>query len=418
MQAQIIVPIIEQHAEEAAILWLQRNDVIHDPHYSLKDIAHHDDRIEAHIDGLRIAGDAGWDICKTALSLNEPGEIFVAAVLAFEGDDGNRVDEVVQIALDEIDNWCALISAVGWIADEHYQRWIPGMLMTNSLTYRRLAVVSSILVNQVHEPSLIAAFDDTEPYFQARALRAAGELKCYSLLPKLIEKLKSDNINCQFWAARSAVILGDKHALKILKTFAIVESPFLMPCLQLMLRVMDVPDSTQWLTDFTKGPEVLRQAVIASGIIGDPLYIPWLINLMLVAEVARVAGEAFSMITGVDIAYDSLDGDWPEGFEAGPTEDPQDESVAMDQDDDLPWPAQHLIQEWWDKHQNNFQIGIRYLVGKPVSVEHCLHVLKTGYQRQRRAAAIELAILQPNEVLFNTRAEGFIQQNQLKKLSI
>jgi uncharacterized protein (TIGR02270 family) len=91
MEALIIQPIIEQHAEEAAFLWLQRDAAIHEPHYSLKDIAHLDDRLEAHIDGLRIAGDTGWEICKAALALNEPGEVFAAAVLAFEGEDGQRI---------------------------------------------------------------------------------------------------------------------------------------------------------------------------------------------------------------------------------------------------------------------------------------------------------------------------------------
>ena len=100
-----------------------------------------------------------------------------------------------------------------------------------------------------------------------------------------------------------------------------------------MLRVMDVPSSTKWLSDFTQSPEVLRPSII-----GDPMYIPWLINLMTVPEVSRVAGEAISMITGVDLAYDDLDGEWPEGFESGPAENPEDEDVAMDSDEDLPWP--------------------------------------------------------------------------------
>jgi hypothetical protein len=41
------------------------------------------------------------------------------------------------------------------------------------------------------------------------------------------------------------------------------------------------------------------------------------------------------MITGVDIAYEDLEGVWPEGFEAGPTENPENENVAMDPDEDL-----------------------------------------------------------------------------------
>ena len=53
---------------------------------------------------------------------------------------------------------------------------------------------------------------------------------------------------------------------------------------------------------------------------------------------ARVAGEALAMITGLDLAYLDLDGEPPAGFEAGPTDDPADPSVAMDEDEHLPWP--------------------------------------------------------------------------------
>jgi uncharacterized protein (TIGR02270 family) len=128
---------------------------------------------------------------------------------------------------------------------------------------------------------------------------------------------------------------------------------------------------------------------------------------------ARVAGESFTMITGVDLAYDDLEGEWPEGFEAGPTEEPEDEDVEMDPDEDLPWPEPELIHEWWGKNKNNFQNGTRYLCGKPISEQQCQHVLRYGYQRQRAAAAIELAIMNPGQPLFEVRAPGFRQQKLL-----
>ena len=417
MEALTIKPVIEQHAEAASSLWLQRDWAMRDPHYSLKDLVHLDDRLEAHIDGLRIAGDAGWEICKQALAANEPGEVFAAAVLAFEGGDGQRVDEVVTVALAEPENWRALISATGWLSDDNYQRWIPGLFTANDLSYRRLAIAASVIRRQDSETALVAALDDPEPNFQARDLRAAGELKRRDLLPLLQQKFKSEDPSCQFWAAWSAVLLRDKAAVEILKTFTTAESPFLEQALQLMLRVMDVPSSTKWLSDFTQSPDVLRHAVLGAGIIGDPMYIPWLINLMTVPEVSRVAGEAFSMITGIDLAYDDLDGEWPEGFEAGPSENPEDEDVAMDSDEDLPWPEQSLIQAWWEKNKNNFRVGTRYLVGKPITVEQCQQILNTGSQRQRRAAALELAMFQKDEPLFNTSAPGFRQQQVLHNMT-
>jgi uncharacterized protein (TIGR02270 family) len=80
----IIETIVSQHAEEAAFLWLQRDGAVHEPHYSLKDLAKLDDRVEAHLDGLRIAGEGGWSLCRKNLEIKEPGEVFAAGVLALK----------------------------------------------------------------------------------------------------------------------------------------------------------------------------------------------------------------------------------------------------------------------------------------------------------------------------------------------
>ena len=154
-------------------------------------------------------------------------------------------------------------------------------------------------------------------------------------------------------------------------------------------------------------------ALLGCGMTGDPLYIPTLIKQMEVPEQARVAGEAFSMITGIDLAYDDLDTDQPEDFEAGPTEDPEDENVDLDPDEDLPWPDQALIQQWWDDHGRNYQPGQRYLCGQPISEANCRRVLIEGFQRQRISAAYELALMNPDEPLFEWRAPGFRQQEWL-----
>ena len=83
----VIEDVITQHAEEGAFLWLLRSQVVNAPHYSLAGLAYLDGRVDAHLDGLRIAGDAGWEICKETLSQEEAGEVFAAAVLAFESGD-------------------------------------------------------------------------------------------------------------------------------------------------------------------------------------------------------------------------------------------------------------------------------------------------------------------------------------------
>jgi hypothetical protein len=65
------------------------------------------DRIEAHIDGLRIAGDDGWELLKETLGWEEAGEVFVGAVLAFETGVEERIQAVLEAG--------SLVSALGWL---------------------------------------------------------------------------------------------------------------------------------------------------------------------------------------------------------------------------------------------------------------------------------------------------------------
>lgn len=65
---------------------------------------------------------------------------------------------------------------------------------------------------------------------------------------------------------------------------------------------------------------------------------------------------------------------------------------------------------WWFAHRLEFTNGTQYLFGKPMAIDSLNQVLRTGKQRHRTAAAIELAMRQPGTPLFNTSAPGFRQQ--------
>ena len=72
-----------------------------------------------------------------------------------------------------------------------------------------------------------------------------------------------------------------------------------------------------------------------------------------------------------------------------------------------------LVQAWWQARAGQFEAGRRYLVGRPVEAAGCREVLLSGFQRQRRAAALELALMDPKAPLFETRAPGLRQQKLL-----
>jgi len=111
----VIPSVIEQHAEKAAFLWLLRNAAVHEPHYLPSDLAHLDDQIDAHIDGLRIAGDEGWELLNETLMWEDAGEIFAGAVLAFETGVEERMDAVLEAGSDDYELSSSLVSTFGWL---------------------------------------------------------------------------------------------------------------------------------------------------------------------------------------------------------------------------------------------------------------------------------------------------------------
>jgi uncharacterized protein (TIGR02270 family) len=409
-----IKSIVDQHAEEASFLWLVRRVAVYAPHYSLGDLTRLDDRLEAHLDGLRVAGDAGWEICKEALGLEGPGEVFAAAVLAFESKREDRVAEVLEVGSQTQELSRGLISALGWISYRRAEEFIKQLLGDESSSLRRTGIAAAAVHRQDPGPALIASISHSDSLLKARALRAVGQLGRIDLLPQLRNSLAMDDEMCRFSASWSTALLtDDAKAVDTLKLNAKSKAPFREKALPVVVRRMKQSHAADWLNALAQDPTQIRLAVTGAGIVGDPAFVPWLIEQMKIADLARVAGEAFSMITGADITLEKFEGEKPEDFESGPTENPEDEDVEMDLDENLPWPDPAAIQRWWKNHQSQFLKGTRYLIGQPIGLAWLQQVLRTGRQRQRAAAALELAIRQPGKPLFEVRAPGFRQRQLL-----
>ena len=406
----VITDIISQHAEEASFLWLLRDSAVRDPHYSLKDLTELDERVEAHVDGLRIAGEAGWEICKEQLDWEEAGEVFAAAVLAFEIGNDAYIAEVVEIGTQSLELARGVVSALGWLNSEQAQQHIQALYASGDPMQQRIGIAATAIHRHDSGKKLNEAVGANDAIVRARALRAVGEFGRNDLLSACKSQLGDEDEDCRFWAAWSAARLGDASGFSCLKEIAQGEGSLAEDAANIVARCMSTSEALTWQRMLASDEKYLRLALKVAGAIGDPMAISWVMEMMKTPELARVAGEAFTMITGVDIADEDMEGEWPEGFEAGPTEAAEDEAVEMDPDEDLPWPEVERIQEWWQGHQGQFQKGIRYLMGKPISAEWLQQVLREGLQRQRAAAALELALLQSDQPLFEVRARGDRQQ--------
>ena len=325
-----------------------------------------------------------------------------------------RIQQVIELGTATPEASRGLISALGWLTYEQASKHIKALLAADEPASRRVGIAASAIHRRNPGPAFQAAFAADDPLLKARAFRAAGELGLVDTHITLRANLKAKDPTVRFWAAWSNALLnGHKDAVAYLQNVAEAGGPFAERAAQMAMRRLAPNDAKIWLKRLVKELGQKRIAVIAAGAFADPEAIPFLIDQMKVPELARVAGESFSLITGANIAYEDLDGEKPEGFEAGPTENPEDEKVAMDADLNLPWPDPALIQKWWNARQGNFAKGTRYLLGQPITPESLRLALKNGYQRQRAAAALELAILKPGRPLFEVRAPGWRQQAML-----
>lgn len=413
---ETIPGVISRHLEDTAFLCTQHDDAVRAPHYRLKDLLQLEERLGAHLDGLRVSDQHGWEIITAALKDGKPGTVFAAGILAFESGNDAWVQCVLEAGVATPESSRGLISALAWLPIEQASGPIKALLASDQPARRCVGIAGAAAHRRMPSGSVFPdALVSDDSVLRARALRVVGELGLLDFHLSARANLRSKDPTVRFWAAWSNALLnGHKDAVACLQNVAEAGGPFAERAAQMAMRRLAPKDAKMWLIRLVKQLGQKRLAVIAAGALADPEAIPFLIDQMKVPELARVAGESFSLITGADIAYEDLDGEKPEGFESGPTESPEDENVATDRDLNLPWPDPVLIKKWWNARQGNFARGTRYLLGQPITPDSIRQALKTGFQRQRAAAALELAILNPGRPLFEVRAPAWRQQAMLK----
>lgn len=421
MQAQLVrepIPVVVQsHVEEGAALYLVRIMLANAPHSRLKHLRRLDDRLAAHLDGIAVAGEFGWQLCEAALADARSGEIFTSTVRALEDDAADRLDRLLAVAEAVPALVSGVVGALNWVSAQCLPDTIRRLLDSRAAT-RRLIGLATCQLHQVDPGAPLAmALTADDVRLRAYALRATGECGRVDLLQACLHALDDADAGCRFQAAQAAVLLGDRLcALGALQSIAVDRGPFQMHALRLQLKLLPLQQSAPILKALSNDPTSRRTLLKAIGVAGDPHYIPWLIEQMTDQNAARLAGESFSMITGADLAWLDLEGKPPVGYESGPNDDPADGDVAMDDDDSLPWPDPDRVARWWHDNAHRFQPGHRYFMGAQPSSEHCLQALRDGYQRQRMAAAQYLCLLRPGTKLFNCAAPAWRQQRWLDRL--
>jgi uncharacterized protein (TIGR02270 family) len=401
-------PVAEHLAEDAGFLWLLRNRQVHAPNVRLAKLVRFDERLNAQLEALAIGGNRSEG--EPPMDVDHAGEVFLHTTLQMMS--GASFPAAPDAAL-----LTSYVAALSWVSRDIALATADALLRSADPVARAIAIAVLGTWRADPGPAIVAALNDPSPLVRARAYRTAGQLGRADLMAQIQQGLTDDDPECRFWSAWAGARMGPgEEPLDVLADIALNNQSRADRALDLLLRRIDVLEANSWLREFAKLPNRPRDLIRATGVIGDPLYVPWLIQRMAELPATRLAGEAFCMITGLDLAYHDLDRRPPGDFQSGPSDDPADENVTLDEDEHLPWPDAERVAQWWAANCVRFTVGKSYYLGTLKDSVDWLGVLSDAFQRQRHAAALELALRQPREVMFEVRARGRLQRQLIARV--
>ena len=155
--------VLDLHVEEAGFLAILRDYALRAPHYDLDDLGKLDERIDAHLDGLRIAGQAGLEALLAQLDPHAIGEMFASAVLAFEAANAKVLSRLSEHLRGAVETERGYLMALGWLAWERVSPWIERMLTSPEPRFRRLGLAACGMHRHDPGPALLAGLSDADP---------------------------------------------------------------------------------------------------------------------------------------------------------------------------------------------------------------------------------------------------------------
>ena len=420
-----LIGIYLEHLEEASFLYEQRLGLIEDAEVTWVDLNDFDVRFESHVDGLYLGKDLALAVCKQQTTEGDAGELHVAMRVFCRHDKLDLALEVIE-ALDPEDD-ARILAVQNALAFELPDSWLVPLLskykdqggiyrhiMPYVFGFQRRLVSNTLLpmlssdqaanviwaMGRVRETQVIqvlGSFHNLEPSAQQEASLALMRIG-YSQVSTLIAKLIPD----QTWALLHVGFCGRRADVNMVRKSMVEQDPS-------------------------------REGMLALGLLGDPVVVPFLIQHLEHETVAEAVSHALFLITGAEIIEETfvpeqIDEDelFEEELEAlkngeslyEPGEEPGNMLVRISQDI-IQWKS------WWEKNRGQYTTGLRYRYGALHAPASTLKAMKSEFAPNalRRLLYEELVITYALDVPFEVemtveeqlkaiaRYEALIQEN-------
>ncbi|WAC72249.1 TIGR02270 family protein [Roseateles sp. SL47] len=398
--------VVAEHASSASFLWLQREVQVRAPHVAVRHLARVDGRLLAHLRGLELAGHCGWDTARRGLSDADAGVCFVLGYLAFGQGDEERMVGALRLALADPRFEAGVLDALRWLEVGRVGPRLQPFLHHEHPTIRRLMLAARCFHRMVDDAEVGAALTMPDVSVRITAVETAGALRMRALRPQVDLLSRDSHPGLGLAATLALAALGDAGPL-MQRFHTMLSDPASEPLLARAIPAVFQFCTADWAVSTIRrlaaDSAATRLALLAVGTWGDPATMPWLLSL-LEGPQARQVGEAYALMTGVDLRWLDLHRDPPDA--EGEPDEPMDA--------ELPWPDADAVRGHWKQIAHNFRPGVRYLAGQPVTRASAVRLLRDGYQRQRLSAAWALMAQDPDARLFPVHARADLQAGWLR----
>lgn len=342
MQRVASIPaIVDQHVDDAAFLWLRRRNEIDGPLLDEVDIGRIDQRLDANLEGLEAAGEAGWKTAKARLQdYAEPGEMFVVGWLALRSGDDTALTEALDCCASMGEpGVSALSGAVARVERDVLRPHVSEWLHSRSAALRSLGLAA--LAHHRVDPGgqLGDLLHDPDAQVRSRAMRLAGRMKLRDHVREIAVGLEGESPRERLVAATALCLLGEtRTVLPVFDRLALGEGAIVRDAMEMRLLVTPVAEAKRWLQSRLEQPLMRVDATALIGLLRDRTVMPWLIDNMRDPERVAAAGEALRDLFEIDFSDTDL-------F----TSDTASLGADFGALDEAMLPVADRVEAWWDQ---------------------------------------------------------------------
>lgn len=328
----VMLDIVEEHFDELDFLWEVREANLFTPDWVLTDLAWHEERAEAHLDGLRLAELHAIDLAVPRLCSGEMAAALASTLVLCADESGAHLEPVIK----------ALRTADPPITDgirRALRHGVPGPLWpalrelaAGEDPLRAAAAIDVLAFVRAADVDVGDLVRHGSAAVCALALGAAGRLGTLTIAD-VEAALEQAEPQVRWAALRSAAHCG-LEGLAALCRAAASRGTDPDPAALAMLGTLGHPADERMLRAALQRPEVARTAVAALGALGRTTVVPLLLELARDEALGVTAAFAYQRITGFRDAFGEKP--WP----------PPPVADGEDENEDLPPDPDRMAADW------------------------------------------------------------------------